>query len=40
MVIYRVLDEAKKKSKTLLVRDILDHGILVAGKNLNDLLND
>jgi DNA-binding transcriptional ArsR family regulator len=34
------LDEAKKKSKTLLVRDILDHGILVSGKNLKDLLND
>jgi predicted nucleotidyltransferase len=34
------LDDVKKKSKTLLVRDIQDHGILVTGKKLKDLLND
>ncbi len=34
------LEEAKKKSKSMLVRDMLDHGIFVTGRKMKDLLND
>ena len=36
--LFFTLDEMKKKTKTPLVRDILDHGKLVAGKNLRALI--
>jgi predicted nucleotidyltransferase len=38
--LFFTLDEVKKKAKTPLVRDILDHGKLIVGKNIKVLLRD
>ena len=38
--VFFTLDELKKKAGTPLVRDILDHGKLVVGKNMKVLLRD